>query len=75
MNTRTTKAMLATENAALRKQVADLTLDIEMLRKQQAAPAPRAQRAYTMPAWQADRAAAMAAAKAAAMRMGRVVQA
>ena len=91
---------LANENEALRKQVADLQLNLEMVaaahadaeadlvRTQRAAPAIRAlspeaqaivdagiRAPRIMPAWQVERAAAMAAAKEMAMRTRMVVKA
>lgn len=66
-------ARLAAENADLRKQVADAALHVEMLSR----PTQRVARhmpAYVMPAWQQERAAAMAAAKAQAMATRGVVR-
>lgn len=63
-----TNARLATENAALRKQVADLELIVAMQRT------PTRQVAHAMPAWQAERARSMAAAREMAMRSGFAVK-
>lgn len=72
---RTTKAQLAADNAMLRKQVADLTLDLELARAQQVAQTTPSRRvAAATPAWQAERAAQMALAKEMAMRSGRSVK-
>jgi hypothetical protein len=73
----TTKATLAAENAALRKQVADLKLDIEIARQREAM-SQRIIAAMTKPAlrpqWQIGRAEAMAEAKEIAMHTGRSVK-
>lgn len=61
-------ARLAAENADLRKQVADASILVEMLSR------PTQRVARHMPQWQLDRAAAMAAAKAAAMASRCVVR-
>lgn len=73
-------ARLAADNAALRTQVADLEHNariagelVEMLSR----PTQRVARhmpAYAMPAWQQERAANMAAARAAAMASNCVVR-
>jgi predicted anti-sigma-YlaC factor YlaD len=59
---------LATENADLRKQLADAQLKLEMLTR------PTHRVARHMPNWQAERAASMAAARALAMQHGCVVK-
>lgn len=59
----------------LRKQVADLTRELEIARaRSTACAAPTHRVARHMPAWQAERAAAMAAARDMAMRMGCVTK-
>ncbi len=61
---------IAAENEALRKQVADLQLNVELLTAKVAsceAPAHRIAR-HTTPQWQIDRMAAMTAARELAMR-------
>lgn len=62
-------AALASDNEALRKQVADL----ELITSMQRTPTQRVAR--HMPQWQQDRAQAMAAARALAMSTGHVVRA
>lgn len=69
----TTKAALAAENAALRKQVADFMLDLEIMRKQ-AQPAPSQRTQQATPAWHQARAEAMAVAREMAKRMRCVVK-
>lgn len=63
-----TNARLAEDNAALRKQVADLELIVAMQRT------PTRQVAHAMPTWQVERARSMAAAREMAMRSGYVVK-
>ncbi len=63
---------LAAENEGLRKQVADLRMDLSIA--QSSAPARSTKPAYVMPEWQAQRAQAMAAAKALAMSHGVAVK-
>ena len=71
-------AALAAENASLRKQVGDLLMDLSYERAahkaQLVAPAPARRAQYAMPAWQVQRAEAMAAAKALAVAGGHVVK-
>lgn len=68
-------ARLARDNEALRAQVADLTLKLEMMHAEQAAHSTPTHRVQAhMPAWQAVRAQEMAAAKAIAMATGRVTK-
>ncbi len=71
---------LAQDNTDLRALVAKLEGDIERITSVASAvnqmPAPKAARpAYVPPEWQVERAAAMAAARAAAMQSGRCVKA
>lgn len=61
-------ARLATENAALRKQVTDLELIVQLKHE------PTRRVAAHMPQWQIDRASAMAAARALAMSTRNVVK-
>ena len=76
---------LANDNAALRAQVAGLTLDLEIVRAQlvnvtevasavNKMPAKPARPAYVMPQWQKDRLAAMEAAKEEAKATHRAVR-
>ncbi len=67
-----TNATLATENAALRKQVADLEMILKLQHNRTASTPVRTK--PDMPQWQVDRAAAMAATKQMAMSMGCVVK-
>jgi hypothetical protein len=63
-----TNAALASDNASLRKQVVDLSLQVAML------SASTQRVARHMPQWQADRAAAMRAAREMAMAARCVVK-
>ena len=70
-----TNAALATENAALRKQVADLEHNARVASEIVATLSTPTQRvARHMPQWQVDRAAAMHAAREMAMRTNFVVK-
>ena len=61
-------ARLAAENEALRKQVLDMQLEVEMHR------APTRRIAAHAPAWQLERAESMRQARAIAMHTGHVVK-